>query len=286
MFYTNGVEQKEVMMPLNTFTQKVIDNFQKNERLKQQLLNLKADCRMKPVLQYNIKNRMLYYFWPKVKGKKKQQEEVDNTISIRIDPYCSARETWMVPCSEIYLDAVTGNQKQIYSLCFALHKTVLQVYEFEAMWSGGDFPSPLQLNIVGLKMFFNCEVEELCSNITPLGIDGIAMELNTKDGLGWFNFPRSQVTDFNLQNNITFNYYTQLKLDSATNNLEGLLLESRITDKLREDEHIDYKIQLMILQTAIKVMLNMVPGEVNIKDTKHKINWLQPLEALGGRSLS
>lgn len=110
----------------------------------------------------------------------------------------------MIPCSEIFNDTKTGSNrsKQVFALCFSLHKIALQVYEIEATWLKEDenFKKPRaeEIDIVGLKMFFNCNVEEICSNITPHGIDGISIEMDTKDGFGWFSFPRTKVTDFKL----------------------------------------------------------------------------------------
>ena len=119
---------------------------------------------------------------------------------------------------------------------------MLQVYEIEAVWEKLEVPEPKELNVIGLKMFYNVEVDELCSNFTDKGIDGISVEMNTPDGYGWFNFPRAQVLDFNLQNGVTFNYYKQLKFDNNKSKIHGLLLESRITDQIRDSEDLNCEI--------------------------------------------
>jgi hypothetical protein len=122
----------------------------------------------------------LFYFWPTFK-KKKAEDDEDPKIEMSIEPMCQQTETWLVPCSEIYEKSDTKNkqkvhkyrenefifldpknkthvqQKQIFALCFALHKKVLQIYELEASWTRiGGRVTPLKLKVVGLKMLFNC----------------------------------------------------------------------------------------------------------------------------------
>ena len=128
--------------------------------------------------------------------------------------------------------------KQTFALCFALQKTVFQVYEIEATWETKT-NKPATLEVVGLKFFLNCMVDEVSSNLTNYGIDGICVELMTKDGYGWFSFPRTRVTDFFLQNNVSFNYYTRLTFSKKDKVMEGLIIESRLTDTIRRNKHID-----------------------------------------------
>jgi hypothetical protein len=55
VYYMVDDEYREVMMPLNSFNQKIVEAFKKDTKLPERLHGLKHECRTKPVVQYNTK---------------------------------------------------------------------------------------------------------------------------------------------------------------------------------------------------------------------------------------
>jgi hypothetical protein len=61
-----------------------------------------------------------------------------------------------------------------------------------------------------------------------------------------------------------------------------LVVEAWLTDQIVASHNQFF--QMQILENGLRVLLNMVHGRYELKDTK-KLNWIQPLAALQGRSI-
>lgn len=133
-----------------------------------------------------------------------------------------------------------------------------------------------------LKKFF--------PNITDrLDIDGTKLGFTHEEKTLRLEFQRPEVFNFQTEC-VLANYYKVCAWDDRNKDIKGLVIEAQLTTDLID--LLDNSEKCLVLQNAIKVILNMVPddGKRNIKEISNKIwqdsNLLQPMEILGGHCIA
>lgn len=178
------------------------------------------------------------------------------------------------------------------------------MFEIQVEWSDDDplFQKAV-INIVNSKLILNVNAatnENIHQNIGKRGyIDGIKIfdEISSKVLI----IERTLPHEFSFQNEITYSRYTKYHKHSKPyrkDKVQILMVESQLTDQAT-DQLYPYQ-QLLVLNNAVRVLLNHVPYDMKeyekyeFMESEDEVarrfiednNWLQPLGALGCRSMA
>lgn len=152
---------------------------------------------------------------------------------------------------------------------------MLQTFDVEVEW---DKKGPKAMNVVNSKIFFNLNATRVLSNVTNKGIDGICV-FDEK----WYSFRRTKPFQYSFKGALSYNRYGKYYESEDAGSMKYWVIESQLTDDVVKSQN--NTSQIFFLLSNIRTLANMVPDKIRYFNLT-KINWLQPIEMLGGRSLS
>lgn len=249
----------------------------------------------------------------------------DLVKTVTIEALSPPKAVVVCPSSNIYeikiksqKDQLIHTYRQVFSLCFFIatksnnevrsnrHKNrgLIQVFEIAVDWTEGDVNfQKAEINIVNSKLILNVNAssnDTIHQNMDKNGyIDGIQIfdEISSKQIV----IERTLPHEFPFQNEITYcryNKYYKHRKPYYRDKVQVLMVESQLTDDAT-NKLFPYQ-QLMVLNNAIRVLLNHVPYDrkeyekYEFMESEEDVtrlfmetnNWLQPLGALGCRSMA